>query len=692
MTTTPQATTPHPVRLERDDDVAVIVIDNPPVNAGSLAVRAGLLAAINEFAGDDTLRAAVLVGANGTFIAGSDIREFGQPLQEPQLPAVIAAIENCAKPVVAALQGAALGGGYELALGCDARVIAPGTVVGLPEVTLGMIPGAGGTQRLPRLTGIVRAIELICSGRRVAATEAVELQLADTVIDGDLRRGAVEFAATLTAKSRLRDRDVPAESVEAIATAEAAGKKIAKHRPPALAAIASIKRAAKQPIDDALREERALFQQLRTGPEATALRHLFFAEREAAKIPEFKGIEPLPLRTAAVIGAGTMGVGIAACFADAGIPVQLVDRDQATADAGLEKLQALYARSVAAGKLSQAQADERLARVTAAGDYAQLGNVDVVVEAVFEEMAVKQAVFRELDRVLRADALLATNTSYLDIDALAAVTGRAGNVIGLHFFSPANAMKLLEIVRGEHSDPRALATGFVLAKKLKKLAVLAGNAFGFIGNRIYAAWRRQCELMLEEGALPQEIDAAMEAFGFAMGPFAVADMSGLDIAWRMRRQQAATRDTAARYVEIPDRLCEQGRLGRKTGAGYYRYPQGARRGEVDPAVTALIEAHARDKGIRRRAFDADEIRTRVLVTMINEAALLLDEKIAARAGDIDLVLVNGYGFPNWEGGPVFWARQQPRERLESELERLAAATGHGFRRGNLDRILAGSAQ
>ncbi|MET0378772.1 MAG: 3-hydroxyacyl-CoA dehydrogenase NAD-binding domain-containing protein [Spongiibacteraceae bacterium] len=674
------------IQFTRDGNIAVIVIDNPPVNAGSLDVRAGLLAAIEQFGADASLRAAVLIGANNTFIAGSDIKEFGKPLQDPQLPAVIAAIENCGKPVIAALQGAALGGGYELALGCDARVIAPNTVVGLPEVTLGMLPGAGGTQRLPRLTGIAKAIELICAGQRVAAAQAVELKMADQLIEGDFLQGAIDFARAMPGKNRLRDKSVAGDDADAIVRAEQAGKKVAKNRPPALAAIASIKNAATLPIDQALQTERAEFQIFRVGPEATALRHLFFAERDAAKIALIKNIAPRKLNTAAVIGAGTMGVGIAACFADAGFTVQLVDRDLATANGGIDKLKALYARSVTSGKLAQADADARIARVAAAGDYSELGNIDIVVEAVFEDMAVKQAVFRELDKVLRADALLATNTSYLDIDALAAVTGRAPNVIGLHFFSPANVMKLLEIVRGKNSSPETLATGFTLAKRLKKLAVLSGNAFGFIGNRIYAAWRRQCEFMLEEGALPQEIDATMEQFGFAMGPFAVADMSGLDIAWRMRQQQTATRDAYARYVEIPDLLCEQDRLGQKTGAGYYRYAAGSRRGEVDPDVTDLIEMMSATKGFQRRTFTVQEIQARILITMVNEAALLLEEKIATRASDIDLVLVNGYGFPNWEGGPVFWARQQPPEILRAEQDKLAIVTGHGFCRGNLDLI------
>ncbi|MBF5095620.1 3-hydroxyacyl-CoA dehydrogenase [Azospirillum sp. INR13] len=684
MTGRPDDRTGGTVRLERDGGVAVIVIDNPPVNAGSTAVRRGLLDAVATVAADPDLEAAVLIGAGKTFIAGSDLREFGQPLEEPQLPAVIAAIEACAKPVVAALHGAALGGGFELALGCDARVAAPGTRVGLPEVTLGMIPGAGGTQRLPRLVGISTAIGLICEGRRVAAADALALGLIDALVEGEgveaLRTAAIAHARKLAGgKIRVADRPVPAEPAERIEAAAGAALRAGRRRPPVVEAIRAVRAAAERPLDEALAEERAVFQRLRLETEAFARRHLFFAERDSARLPELEGVAPRRLERIGVVGAGTMGTGIVIAALDAGLPVTLLERDAGALDSGLARVRDHYVRRVDAGKMSAEAAGKRLAALDPTTDMAGLATADLVIEAVFEDLEVKQDLFRRLDAVLAPGTVLASNTSYLDLDAIAAATGRPRDVVGLHFFSPANVMRLLELVRGAKTAPDVLATGFALARRLGKLPVVAGNAFGFIGNRIYAAYRRQCEFLIEEGALPTQVDAALERFGFAMGPFAVADLSGLDIAWRMRRQQAATRDPAARYVEIPDRLCEAGRLGRKTGAGYYRYPPGAKRGEPDPEVTALIEAASAAKGITRAAVSDEEIVTRVLLTMVNEAACLLSEGVATRPSDIDLVLVNGYGFPAWEGGPLFWAGRQDPAWLRAELARLGGLGGSGFR-------------
>ncbi|PWC79757.1 3-hydroxyacyl-CoA dehydrogenase [Azospirillum sp. TSH64] len=672
------------VRLERDGGVAVIVIDNPPVNAGSAAVRRGLLDAVATVAADPGIEAAVLIGAGRTFIAGSDLREFGQPLEEPQLPAVIAAIEACAKPVVAALHGAALGGGFELALGCDARVAAPGTRVGLPEVTLGMIPGAGGTQRLPRLVGVSTAIGLICEGRRVAAADALALGLVDAVVEGAvveaLRTAAVAHARGLAgAKNRVADRAVPAEPADRIEAAASAALRAGRGRPAVVEAIRAVRAAAERPLAEALAEERAVFQRLRLETDAFARRHLFFAERDSARLPGLEGVAARRLERIGVIGGGTMGAGIVIAALDAGLPVTLLERDAQALEAGMARLRDHYARRVDGGKMSAGEAGKRLAALDPTTDMTALATADLVIEAVFEDLAVKQDLFRRLDAVLAPGTVLASNTSYLDLDAIAAATGRPQDVVGLHFFSPANVMRLLEVVRGAKTAPNVLATGIALAKRLGKLPVVAGNAFGFIGNRIYAAYRRQCEFLIEDGALPADVDAALERFGFAMGPFAVADLSGLDIAWRMRRQQAAARDPAARYVEIPDRLCEAGRFGRKTGSGYYRYPPGAKRGEPDPEVNALIEAASAAKGIVRAAVSDEEIVTRVLLTMVNEAACLLSEGVAARASDIDLVLVNGYGFPAWEGGPLFWAGRQDPAWLEAGLARLGELSGPGFR-------------
>ena len=679
---------PNPVRLDRDGSVAVIVIDNPPVNAGSYDVRRGLLEAIRTVAADNSIDAAMIIGAGSTFVAGSDIREFGRPLEEPQLPAVIAAIEACPKPVVAAIHGASLGGGFELALGCDARVCAPGAVVGLPEVTLGMIPGAGGTQRLPRLVGIAAAIEIVCSGRRVPAEEAVRLGMIDGLIEGDLHSGAVAYArAREGRKRRLSEAPVPAETHDHVEKAAAAALKAGRGRPHVAEAIEAVKSAARLPFVDALAREREVFQRLRSGNEAAALRHLFFAEREASKVPGLADVAPRSIKSIAVVGAGTMGVGIATCFVEAGYAVTLLEQDDTGAQRGLERMREIQDRAVATGRISADQAQQRLARVTPTANAQQLAEADLVVEAVFEDMQVKIDLFRRLEPILRSDAILASNTSYLDLDRIAAATQRPGEVVGLHFFSPAHVMRLLEIVRAAQTSPETLATALAVAKRIRKLAVVARVGEGFIGNRIYAAYRRQCEFMLEEGAYPEDIDAALSRFGFAMGPFAVSDMSGLDIAWKMRQRLAATRDPRGRYVEIADRLCEQGRFGQKTGAGWYLYSPGNRKGEADPEVRKLIDAASSAKGISRQPFTAEKIYRRALVAMVNEAALLLEEGIAARPSDVDLVMVNGYGFPNYEGGPLFWASREDRRRLLADLDRLAEASGHGFRKGNVPAIL-----
>ncbi|MDP1937940.1 MAG: 3-hydroxyacyl-CoA dehydrogenase NAD-binding domain-containing protein [Hylemonella sp.] len=676
------------VLLERDGEIAVIVIDNPPINAGSAAVRQGLMAAIETLRTDATLQGAVLIGAGSTFIAGSDLREFGQPLSEPQLPSVIAAIEACGKPVVAALHGAALGGGFELALGCDARVAAPGTVVGLPEVTLGIIPGAGGTQRLPRIVGIPRAIRMICSGERVPAAAALEAGLVDQIATGDLRGTAVAHARQLLGRKQiLRERAVPLAESGDVAEATTAALKAGKRRPAVQAAIEAISATAHVAIDEGLADERAVFQRLRVSREAFALRHQFFAERDSAKHPSLDGAVPRTVELVAVIGAGTMGSGIAISVLDAGYSVLLLEQDAAALERGAQRIHAHYATRVQGGKLSASAAATCEARLQTSLDWAELTSADLIIEAVFEELGVKQQVFQRIDAVARPGAVLATNTSYLDLDAIAAATSRPHDVIGLHFFSPANVMKLMEVVRGQASAPDALATGLALGKRLKKLPVLTGNAFGFIGNRLYAAYRRQCEFMIEEGAWPEQVDAALQAFGFAMGPFAVADLSGLDIAWRMRQAQAATRDPKARYVHIPDRLCEAGRLGRKTGAGYYRYPEGSKGPQVDDAVHQLIALCRAEKGVLTRELSDEEIVRRVLLAIVNEAALLMAEGVAERATDVDVVLVNGYGFPRWEGGPVFWARERGAAALQEDMHWLAGLCGPGFVAGDMRHLL-----
>lgn len=678
------------VRFERDGDVLVLHICNPPVNAGSLEVRQGLLQAMDTLSRDANLKAAVIIGSGSTFVAGSDLREFGQPLQDPQLPAVIEAIERCSKPVVAAIHGAALGGGFELALGCDARVSTADARVGLPEVTLGMIPGAGGTQRLPRLVGIARAIQLICSGERIRADEAHRLGVIDaTTTAGDLRAFAVAHARSLDGrKRRLSKMPVPQIDAERIPAVISAALKQGKSRPQVVAAIEAVQSAAELVVDEALCRERRVFQELRMSADAFALRYLFFAERDAGKRPELAGVEPRPLRRLAIVGAGTMGCGIAISALDAGLQVTLLERDEPALERGVQRLREHYNARVAAGKMAASTADASQARLTPSVDWAVVAQADAVIEAVFEDLDAKVSVFRRLDEVARPETILASNTSYLDLDAIASATSRPQDVVGLHFFSPANVMRLLEVVRGEHTAPTVLATGLELAKRLSKLPVVTGNAFGFIGNRIYAAYRRQCEFLLEEGAWPEQVDHALQAYGFAMGPFAVADMSGLDIAWRMRQAQAASRDSNARYVDIPDRLCERGRLGRKTGAGYYRYEVGGKgSGVSDPAVHELIAEASRDKGLARRTIGDQEIQRRALLSMVNEAAALLAEGVALRPSDVDVVLVNGYGFPRWQGGPVYAAKLRSRQDLEHDMDWLAEVSGPGFVRADLSPLL-----
>ena len=676
------------IRTEVIGDVLLIEINNPPINAGSLGVRQGLQAAIDQLSATPALRAGVLTGAGITFAAGADLREFGQPLQEPQLPGVLAAIEACAKPVVAALHGAALGGGLELALACDARIALKGTVLGLPEVTLGIIPGAGGTQRLPRRTGLVRAIQMVCSGERIKADAARDLRLVDEVVASDLQAHAVALARRLTGKCRISEEVVPAQDAAAVDQAAQEALRSGKRRPAVVAAIEAVKDAARLPFAEGLARERSAFQQLRVSTEAFALHHQFFAERDAMRLPAEVLGAPRPLQTVAIIGAGTMGTGIAIAALDAQLTVVLLEQDAAALERGRMRVADHYQSRVTAGKLKASVAAGHQARLYPTTDWTQLALADLVIEAVFEDLAVKQEVFRKIDAHARQGAMLATNTSYLDVDAIANATTRPQDVLGLHFFSPANVMNLLEVVRGKQTANDVLATGMALGKQLRKIPVLTGNAFGFIGNRIYNAYRKQCEFMLEDGAWPEDVDQALQAFGFAMGPFSVADLSGLDIAWRMRKAQAAARDPRERYVAILDHLCEHGRLGRKTGAGYYSYADGKQDKTSDATVRGIIEAASAQRGLVRRPLAAAEMQHRALLAMVNEAALLLAEGVAQRASDIDVVLVQGYGFPRWEGGPVFWFRQQDRARLEQDLQHLAAQAGHGFTVADLSPLLA----
>ncbi|WP_210880275.1 3-hydroxyacyl-CoA dehydrogenase NAD-binding domain-containing protein [Roseovarius autotrophicus] len=644
------------VQIETRDGIALVTIDNPPVNATGHAVRQGLSDAVARTEGDSAVRAVVLACAGRTFIAGADIREFGQPLAAPHLPDVLARIAGARKPWVAAIHGTALGGGLETALACHYRIAAPGAALGLPEVTLGLIPGAGGTVRLPRLITVDRALDMIASGTPVPALRARELGLIDAIAGGDLVSDALAFAREVADRplpAPLDDRPPRPESAEGALKAVAARHtdRARGQRAP-LAAIEALRNAQTLPVAEALNAERALFQALRDGAQSKALRHIFFAERAAGRVDRLKGIAPRPLDHIGVIGGGTMGAGIAAACLIAGLSVTMIERDADAAEAGRARVAGILDGARKRGKLTPEDHAVRLAAFAARDNYEALAEADLVIEAVFEDMDVKHAVFAALDGVTRPDAVLASNTSYLDVAEIARAADTPARVLGLHFFAPAHIMKLLEIVTPEGLDDSALATGLALAKRLGKIPVIAGVCDGFIANRIMSRYRREAEYMLEDGALPWEIDAAMENYGFAMGIFRMQDLSGLDISWAMRKRRAATRDPAERYVDIGDRLCEAGHFGQKTGRGYYRYGEDGR-AQRSAETEALILAESARKGIARQPVPETEIMARLLAAMQDEGACVLDEGIAQSAADIDVVIVNAFGFPRWKGGPMF---------------------------------------
>ncbi|WP_105432621.1 3-hydroxyacyl-CoA dehydrogenase NAD-binding domain-containing protein [Neorhizobium sp. T6_25] len=634
------------------DGVLVVTIDNPPVNATSVDVRSGLEKALAHAETAADVTGVVVTGAGKTFIGGADIKEFGKPAMEPTLPDVIETIEGLSKPVVAALNGAALGGGLEVALACQYRIASPAAQVGLPEVKLGIVPGAGGTQRLPRLIGILAALDLITSGRSVKAEEAVTLGIIDEVAAGDLIEAAISAAFALAGKPLRRTGELNVAAADPAEIEKVSAKILARARgQKAPAEAVRLVTSSNRPLAEGLADERATFLTLRDSRESAALRHVFFAERESSKVVGLEGVEPRPVETIGICGLGLMGSGIAVAALGAGYSVIGLDQTSEAAEKGRQRIIGLLERNVAAGRLDQAGFEAQKARLSVTADDADLAPCDLVVEAVFDDLTVKTDLFQRLDEVVRPDAVLATNTSYLNPDEIAAATAHPERVLGLHFFSPAHVMRLLEVVRCSKTAPDVLATGLAVARKLRKLPVVTGVTEGFIGNRIFSAYRREAELLLEDGALPHEVDAALEDYGFPMGLFAVYDMAGLEIAWARRKRQATTRDPSARYVEIADTLCEAGRLGQKTGRGWYAYPEGKR--TIDPEVTAIIEAARAKKGITPRAFSMREIVERMLAAMALEGEALLTEGIAARASDIDLVMINGYGFPAYKGGPMF---------------------------------------
>lgn len=658
--------------------ICVIEIDNPPVNAISQAVRARLQQAVQAANADSGISAIVIACKGRTFVAGADIKEFGKPPLEPSLPDLCNLIEASGKPVVAAIHGTALGGGCEIALACHGRAAAADAQLGLPEVKLGILPGAGGTQRLPRLLGMPAAIELVSSGRMVGAGEAMRLGLIDRIAEDDLIASATSLAASLTVATLRRTAALAITPFDAAAAEKQVAEIERKARgqlSPGRAARTTLA-AAGLTFAAGMAQERAAFLELVATEQSAALRHVFFAEREAARFPGLDGAAARKLTTIGVAGAGTMGSGIAVALAEAGYNVVVVEKGAEAAVAGRARIEAVHQRNLDAGRIDDLTLRALLSATIISTELAAFADCDVVIEAVFDDLGVKQELFRALSDIVRPSTILATNTSYLDPNTIAEAASHPERVIGMHFFSPANLMRLTEIVPTSATSPQTVATALALAKRLKKLSVWAGPCEGFIGNRIFSAYRKQCEYMLEDGALPHEVDAAMEAFGLPMGPFAVFDLAGLDIAWARRRRLAATRDPKERYVRIADQLCELGRFGRKTGAGWYVYEDGKRR--PDPGVTAIIEAEAKRSGIARRPISADEIRSRIIAAMVNEGAKILDEGMAQRASDIDLVFINGYGWPAWRGGPMFQADRIGPGAILDEVRRMQARDGAGW--------------
>jgi len=652
------------VRVSRDNDIAVITIDNPPVNALSPGVPEGIGAAIDEMNNDPAVKAGVVIGAGRTFVAGADIKEFGKMTaggpRRSLLPLLLH-IEDSRKPVVMAIHGQAFGGGLELAMAGHYRVASPTAQVGQPEVKLGIIPGAGGTQRLPRLVGVAKAVEMCTEGKPMPAPEAVVFGLVDALIEGDLLAGALAFARDAVGKpapkTRMRTEklgtDTDNDAVLAGARSIVAKRQRGLKAP--LAAIDAIEAGTKLSFEEGCQAEAKLFTECLFSDQSKALIHVFFGEREVAKIPDVPRETPvLPVNRVAVVGSGTMGGGIAMVFANAGIPVLLKDVGQAALDVGMGKIRKNYANSVQRGRFTQAFVDERLQLITPVLNYDAFSAVDMVVEAVFEGMALKKEVFAELDRACRPGAILASNTSTLNIDEIAGATSRPEAVIGTHFFSPANVMRLLEIVRGNKSSKEVIATCMQLSKKLGKIGVLVGNCRGFVGNRMFGPYRREAQFLVEEGAEVEAVDQALVEFGNAMGPLATGDLAGLDVGWRIRKEYRHLEKPGVRQPFAEDRLCELGRYGQKTLKGWYQYDEN-RRASADPEVTTLVRKWSAEAGIAQREISSEEIVDRCIYALVNEGARILEEGYALRAVDIDIIYLNGYGFPAYRGGPMWYA-------------------------------------
>ena len=650
------------VNYKIHESIAVLTLDNPPVNGLGLATRRGLLESLTKALDDSQVRGIVVTGGKRAFSGGADIREFNTPQaeQEPTLPTVIAAFERSSKPVVAAIDGLALGGGLELALGMNYRAAGSRASLGLPEVKLGILPGAGGTQRLPRAVGLEAAVNMIVSGTSVTAAQLADTRVLDRVVEGDALEAAIELAQEVvqgnSALPKVRDWKIEHPNAEGfLGFARAAVAAASANYPAPLKCLDAIEAAVKQPFDKGIQVERETFALLVMTPESRALRHGFFSERAASKIADVGPDVPLrEIRRVGVIGAGTMGGGITMNFLNAALPVTLLETRQDALDRGLATIRKNYENSARKGKLSAEQVEQRMALITPTLSYDDLKDADLIIEAVFEEYGVKQTVFTQLDAVAKPGAILASNTSTLDVDRIAAFTKRPQDVLGTHFFSPANVMKLLEVVRGKQTAKDVLATVMALAKKIGKTAVVSGVCDGFIGNRMVEQYGLQAGFLLDEGALPQQVDRAIEKFGFAMGPFRMGDLAGNDIGWAIRKRRAVEQP-ALTYSKTADLLCELGRFGQKTGAGWYDYKAADRTAYPSPLVNEMIEKYSKDIGVTRRAISDEEIVERLLYALVNEGAHILQEGIAAKASDIDIVYLAGYGFPIWRGGPMFHA-------------------------------------
>ncbi|NIF89153.1 3-hydroxyacyl-CoA dehydrogenase NAD-binding domain-containing protein [Burkholderia sp. Cy-637] len=661
------------------DGVAVITLNNPPVNGLGYSTRAGVMDGLDRALQDPAVTAIVLTGAGRAFSGGADITEFNTPkaLQEPSLHTLIAAVEASAKPVVAAVHSVVMGGGLELALGAHYRIAAPGTQVALPEVKIGLLPGAGGTQRLPRALGLETALNMIVSGAAVPSEQLAKSGLFDEMAEGDLLEAAVALARRVGAKAaphpRVRDRKIEHPNAAGfVQFARNSARAAAPQYPAPHKCIDAIEAGVLKGFDQGLIDERDGFVALVQTPESRALRHAFFGERAASKIPDVPADTPVrEIRKLGVIGAGTMGGGITMNFLNAGLPVTLLETKQEALERGLATIRKNYEAQVKKGKLSEEKLEARMALISPTLSYEDLKDADLIIEAVFEELGVKEQVFRKLDEVAKAGAILASNTSTLDVNKIAAFTGRPQDVVGMHFFSPANVMKLLEVVRGEHTAKDVLATVMQLAKKIRKTAVVSGVCDGFIGNRMVEQYIRQALFMLEEGALPAQVDRAIEAFGFAMGPFRMSDLAGNDIGWAIRKRRYIEQPDL-HYSKIADRLCELGRFGQKTGGGWYDYQAGERRAKPSKLVDEMVLAYSKEAGVERRKIADEEIVERLVYALVNEGAKILEEGIASKASDIDMVYLTGYGFPLWRGGPMLYADTVGLYNVERAMRRYAA--------------------